>query len=553
MSTDESDQSEGTETDFIQGITDELQLDVERIVETIEAANISTIGQMTTDQTETTNSTLEKFLGAGIKARTEDRTSLQVIEGAKVYPKEKREKLREDDNKAYHRMIEKCCERIKDAFRLMTPIDENSSQESFDRAYNVVLKCKQLQEFMIAMDMEDVFVIAKSYDEDGLPNTEECVNLLETCHGVTMDIVLKGSALYALKSAADWHPQNILWSGKAILNSCHESLKDKLVEAAEVIDPELRGGPVYLMLMNKLILATSEKAMRGLTDKLSSLKLSDFDGENVLKCGSYLKSVLTLLGNHNKVPHDINLLLFAIFKHCSTTEFVDFVKSIESLIDTSAIFGKDFSLSPEKILNELESKYSDLLGRDKWEAKSTKNNQNSAFSAEISGNQNDVICYNCGELGHILTDCKKPKNDAAIAARRAIITGNKSGAGHGGGRGGRGRGRGKGRGGRSGRGRGGRGGNGGRGGSNTPTQENTQNSATNTQRELKTPPKPNESHTKKIDGNELHWCGRCGKWTDHGTADHPSQSESAGSGGANTGPEGGVALQLLSGAMAQNF
>ena len=69
MSTNESDQSEGTETDFIQGITDELQLDVERIVETIEAANISTIGQMTTDQTETTNSTLEKFLGAGIKEK----------------------------------------------------------------------------------------------------------------------------------------------------------------------------------------------------------------------------------------------------------------------------------------------------------------------------------------------------------------------------------------------------------------------------------------------------------------------------------------------------
>ena len=548
MSSDESDQSERTETDFIEGITDELQLDIERIVGTIEAATTSTIEPMPTDQAE--NSTLEKFLGAGIKARTEDRTSLQVIEGAKVYPKEKREKLRDDDNKAYHRMIEKCCEGIKDAFRLMTPIDENSSQESFDRAYNVILKWKQLQEFMVAMDMEDVFVIAKSYDEDGLPNTEECVNLLETCHGVTMDIVLKGSALYALKSAADWHPQNILWSGKAILNSCHESLKDKLVEAAEAIDPELRGGPVYLMLMNKLILATSEKAMRGLTDKLSSLKLSDFDGENVLKCGSYLKSVLTLLGNHNKIPHDINLLLFAIFKHCSTAEFVDYVKSIESLIDTSAIFGKDFTLSPEKILNELESKYSDLLGRDKWEAKSTDKNQNSAFSAEIGGNQKDVICYNCGGLGHIIPECKKPRNDEAIAARRAIITGNKSGAGQGGGRGGRGRGRGKGRGGR---GRGGRGGNGGRGGSHTPAQENTQNSATNTQKELKTPPKPNEPHKKKIDGKELHWCGRCGKWTDHPTADHPNSNDSTGDSGDTNNPEGGMAIQILSGAMAPNF
>ena len=499
------------------------------------------------DDTSTIMTTLEQFLGAGNTVLATDRSSIEVAEGAKTYPKEERNDLKTKDNKGFHKMIEKCCEGTEVKFGLLTPISEDSDQERLDKTYSVITRLKQLKENIIESDMEDVFVIPTSFDSNGLPDKAESVNLLDTCHGVTMEQVKKATALYALKSSAGWHPQNILWSGKKILNSCESNLRDKIVEAAEEVKMELRGGPVYLFLMNDLIMATSAKAMRGLTDKLTSLKLTAFDGENVLKAGSYLKGALTLLRAHNKIPQDINLLLFQIFRKCSTTEFVDYVKSIESMLDTSQLFGQSLKLSPEDIINTLETKYSDLLGRDQWDAKSTSKDQGSAFSAE-TGKQ-DVICYNCGELGHIIPDCPKPKDDAAINARRNIITGNRNSSGGGGGNG-RGRG-GRGRGGRGRGGRGGRnGGRGGRGGSQTQNDNNDQNNANNKEKELKTPPKPGDSHKKTIQGKSLHWCGRCGKWDDHATQDHLTPTNNS---DANTVPEGGMAIQVMLGAMGSNF
>jgi len=249
---------------------------------------------------------------------------------------------------------------------------------------------KELKKSLQDNDLDDVFIIPKDFDANGIPTSNECVDILDTIFGITIEQVTTASALYALKSSATWHPQNVAWSGKKILASCEDDLKEKVIEAAEKIPKEKRGGPVYLFLMSKLILATSEKAMRGLTDKISSLTLSNFDGENVLTAGSYLKAAMNLFRAHDKVPKDITLLIFKIFRESSTTEFNNYLTSIESNLDTAPLFGKEVTMTPEDILDAFEVKYTNILGRGEWEAKSTTNGQESAFNANAS--LADLMC-----------------------------------------------------------------------------------------------------------------------------------------------------------------
>ena len=467
-------------------------------------------------ETMTTESISEAFLGSGNKPRTDDRTDFEISENAKLYPKEGRAKLKTADLKSYLRMVERCQKGMTTKFALLEPLDQDAGLERLKKSYNVMTRRDELRKEIEDADMDDVFHIPLEYDENGIPTSKKSVYLLDTTHGVDLGQVIKASALYALKSPVEYHPQNISWSGEKILASCEDDLKEKIIQSAKSVPVAKRGGPVYLYLMNALIISTSEKAMRGLTEKISSLKLTSFNGENVLTAGSYLKGALNLLDAHERTPKDINLLIFRIFESGTTSEFTDYVKSVQSSLETSKLFGHDNKMTPEQIITAFENKYSDLLGQDQWVAKTTTDSP-SAFSAETSTGK---ICFNCGALDHIVPECPKPRDENAIKQRRALFNkGNQNGR-----QGGRGRGRGgRGRGGRGGR--GGRSGRGGRNnGQNGGTDSDNQSSTTDDVN-LKKPPKAGESHKKTIAGKQLLWCGLCGKWGVHDTAQHPSDDK----------------------------
>ena len=78
----------------------------------IEGDNLGgqTPSETESDDTSTIMTTLEQFLGAGNTVLATDRSSIEVAEGAKTYPKEERNDLKTKDNKGFHKMIEKCCE-----------------------------------------------------------------------------------------------------------------------------------------------------------------------------------------------------------------------------------------------------------------------------------------------------------------------------------------------------------------------------------------------------------------------------------------------------------
>ena len=472
---------------------------------------------------------IHSFLGKDGSLLATNRTAVEIATNSKLFPKGGRADLLKSDPKSYYRMVDRCCKGIEFKFDLLEPLKE-SDTERLKQSYNVDLRKKEIKKALEEDDMEDVFNIPLSFDSNGVPTSSESVNILETIHGVSLETIKKSSELYALKSSQSYHPQNIIWSGKKVLNSCTSALREKVLEAAESEPEEIRGGPLYYYLMHKLIISTSEKAMRGLTSRLTNMKLSSFDGENVFQAGSFVKSALNLLRTHERLPNDVKLIIFNIFRQCSSPEFVKFVELLESLCDESnpLFSGPTSTRSPEDIIVAFENKYSELIGRDQWVAKSPTVDQKSAFLGSTS-----VVCFNCGEIGHVVSQCPQPHDESKIKIRKDLFQKGKS-----------------------------------KSDDKKPTKGNgksknnkskNNNKAKGKEKEnsnLKSPPKPGESHKKTINGKTLHWCGKCAKWTDHNTSDHPdgNNQSSEDNNGAEQDPTASSAeLAVLHGAMAQNF
>ena len=103
--------------------------------------------------------------------------------------------------------------------------------------------------------------------------------------------------------------------------------------------------------------------MRVVIDKVNRLRLTDFDGENVLLAVSFLRGAIQLLSNNNSVPHDILNSVFNMMRVASTPAFVSFVTNLETVFDLPDLV-KDKSV--EFLLDKLESKYTTLLGSNQW-------------------------------------------------------------------------------------------------------------------------------------------------------------------------------------------
>ena len=68
---------------------------------------------------------------------------------------------------------------------------------------------------------------------------------------------------------------------------------------------------------------------------------------------------------------------------------------------------------PDQILEAAENKYVQLTSLQQWDGVTTKGSP----SGFILGNSNRT-CFNCGDPGHIVPTCTKPKNEELIQKRR---------------------------------------------------------------------------------------------------------------------------------------
>lgn len=410
--------------------------------------------------------------------------------------------LKMSNPKAYEKVKELACASIKDKFSLMKVIDEKSTVKDFQSIYSIEIRLRELHKSLKESDLLPVFTIFHQWESSIRPNRSKALpipgpsdlNLLKKFNGTSVDNI-KRSTEFWLLSGGDYHVEDIRWSGEKILASCDDALREKVLESVQSIPQIYHGGPLFFYYMMTFVTTTSDQAMRVVVDKVNRLRLSDFDGENVLVAVSFLRGAIQLLSNNSAVPHDILNTVFNMMRSCSTPAFVSFVTNLETMFKLPDLV-KDGSV--EFLLDKLESKYTSLLGSSQWLAHSVTPNAAGFNSTSHSDDQDEVICFNCGALGHKSNVCPQPRDADRIRRYSSAIRGSSS--------------------------------------ASDPKSRNSRRSggdnkevkSKKTPDALRTPPRPGETHTKTFPSlGERHWCGRCTCWTDHGTSNHPPSADAS--------------------------
>ena len=87
-------------------------------------------------------------------------------------------------------------------------------------------------------------------------------------------------------------------------------------------------GPVAFMIMMTCVLPASNEALRALIAKLGALKLTNFNGENVIQACTFIENLSIMLRDNKIVPKDFDESVHKMESTCP--KFVKLVENIAS-------------------------------------------------------------------------------------------------------------------------------------------------------------------------------------------------------------------------------
>ena len=122
--------------------------------------------------------------------------------------------------------------------------------------------------------------------------------------------------------------ENLTSSNDRILNTCEETLRNKILEGMVGTNEMESGGPLVLKIMLDIIICFDNSALRALTQCMQTLRLKDFPGDNVCTSASYLKGALLLLQNCSNLPTETMGLLNDTIGSVDCDEFSGFTNYV---------------------------------------------------------------------------------------------------------------------------------------------------------------------------------------------------------------------------------
>lgn len=418
---------------------------------------------------------------------TQPRTQTQQDELSPSITRALRAQIKQAKPEQFYKIQQSAEYGVKPSFHLLAPLDltdESKKEQIFKDVYSITNRLTLFQKACHKFDMDDVFTVPTSMTYN--PPTHQYipaqnakyVDMFSHHDALTLDTIKRWVSFlhaYADENVID----NLHWTATKISNSCNSDLRTKLEEKVNVLPPQHIGGPVYLKLLIDLIVSTSSTTFRAYIRLTEKTTLKSFSGENVLEACSWMRFLITNLQNHSTIPTDLYDLIFHLFSECSTPEFTRTVDFSEGLHQN-----KMLTQSISDLLISFETKYNELLWQNKWIAKSTTVNQSSTFSTSLNS-KGDLMCWNCGAIGHGLRDCPHPKDEHAIEIRKRLTS---------------------------------------RGGiANLGTNNQLFQASPNPK---KVPPSPGQSQERKFNGQTYFWCAKCKRWTpSHGTSDHGKKQQ----------------------------
>lgn len=280
------------------------------------------------------------------------------------------------------------------------------------------------------------------------PDTGEplFVNLLQHYHNMTIEAVAASNYWYNVyldNTACPYYQQNQRLTYRFLKNHCTSELTQKVLEVYNRYPATQRGGPLFFIIMIQMLVVQDEKLAQRYVKMMEELRICNVPGEDVGKVVSALRVVCTSLYSLRFLPPNAVDLVLTVYQSSSVEEFNAVfatqarTRRFESLTRSGtkgmrlkrSLLGQstydeqtELHEAIEVLHDAAQSLYTEL--KPQWTVP-TETKDNTAFvnmtdriqvckaALLLSG-----VCWNCGEKGHLLHKCPKPKNEKQIEANR---------------------------------------------------------------------------------------------------------------------------------------
>jgi len=334
------------------------------------------------------------------------------------YPKAQRDKLDPDKlNDLFNKAV--ATSQLKYNF-----IDQKvNDPELLEDTYNLEMLIETTRVNHTRFDMHDVFTIVEPNSD---PTKFKFTDLYRNHSSVTEAQVAASNAWYQTMTENpqnNWCRQNMNLTRDYMLNNVEEKLIQKVNETYLKYPMEERGGPLFFKIMIGILQNDSKDAAEFLINKVKTLNISTYEGENIETVVSLIRGAIDRLENlrdendKSYIPDDFHEDLYNVFQTTSVPEFNDLFAQLKRSAKLSS-FVSGAKAQPPKLLDILsfaEREYRKLYRTHAWTGINTKL-QETSFIADTKG----FKCFNCGG-DHSLNKCLVPKDDARIKANRKLF------------------------------------------------------------------------------------------------------------------------------------
>jgi hypothetical protein len=247
------------------------------------------------------------------------------------------------------------------------------SKDFFTKNNKLMNALNDVKNHLHSFCMQSPFRIIPTNSDGSIIHHEAPTNMLDFNTAFTEDAIRRSNVVYADWTDDKLHPENLAWSQALLLNSVDADLRKDISDRLLSIPSSEQGGPLILyMIMNHLGQITVEGS-RDIINRLQALKVTDFDGENILNFLATFNAGVVRLERVSATPPDLCNILRHGLRTSTVDYFNQFINTIEMTRDP-----RSFSYVHLKLA--AVEQYESLSLQGRWLA-TTKKGTNPHFTA----------------------------------------------------------------------------------------------------------------------------------------------------------------------------